>query len=196
MEQADTSMETVIRGWIGEDKVEDQRRTGQSTAQVQRLQQMRGAAAGATVPQPAMNLMDARLGKPPVFRGDETKGKNGYFKFRSYRTGDSHRRSSMGTLGRRTDPGLAKPVSDPGDADGGSGTPYRARGARINGAEALRLLHRRYNPLTQERMLAKLNEVLQVDLGTDERTYMDTVDWWEQRIHEFETMSRKSCRTS
>ena len=43
-----------------------------------------------------------------------------------------------------------------------------------NGAEALRLMYRRYNPLTrksQVRMLAELNEVLQVDLSTDERTY-------------------------
>ena len=56
-----------------------------------------------------------------------------------------------------------------------------------DGAEALRLLLRRYNPLTQVRTLAKLNEVLQVDLGTDERTYMDNVFQWEQRIHEFET---------
>ena len=41
-------------------------------------------------------------------------------------------------------------------------------------------------------MLAMLNEVLQVDLGTDERTYMDNVVQWEQRIQEFETMSRET----
>ena len=58
-----------------------------------------------------------------------------------------------------------------------------------NGAEALRLMYRRYNPLTQGRMLAKLNEVLQVDLVTDERTCMDNNVQWRQRIHEFETMS-------
>ena len=49
------------------------------------------------------------------------------------RTGDSHRGSSTrtdghDTLGRRTEPGLGTPVSNPGDADGGSGTPYRASG--------------------------------------------------------------------
>ena len=60
-------METVIRGWITEARVEDQRRIGELTAQVQRLQQMRGAAAGATVPQPAMNLMDAKLEKATSF---------------------------------------------------------------------------------------------------------------------------------
>ena len=61
-----------------------------------------------------------------------------------------------------------------------------------NGAEALRLLYRRYNPLTQGRLLARLNEVLQVDLGTDERAYMEQVVQWEQRVHEFETVSRET----
>ena len=108
------------------------------------------------------------------------------------RSGDSHRGSTTrtdghDTLGRRTDPGLAKPVSDPGDVDGIMHAVHDS-----NGAEALRLLHRRYNPLTQESMLAKLNEVLQIDLGTDERTYMDNVVLWEQRIHEFETTSRET----
>ena len=62
------------------------------TAQVQRLQQMRGSAAGATVPQQAMNLMDARPGKPPVFRGEDTKWQGWYFKFRAYMlcSGDRH----------------------------------------------------------------------------------------------------------
>ena len=59
-----------------------------------------------------------------------------------------------------------------------------------NGAETLRLLHRRYNPLSRRGMLAKLNEVLAVDLGTDGRTYRNSVVQWEHRIHEFETMSR------
>ena len=61
-----------------------------------------------------------------------------------------------------------------------------------NGAEALRQSYRRHNPLTQGRMLAKLSEVLQVDLGTDERTYIDHVVQWEQRMHEFVTKSRKT----
>ena len=46
--------------------------------------------------------------------------------------------------------------------------------------------------LTQGRMLAKLNEVLQFALGTDERTFMDHVAQREQRIHEFATMSRET----
>ena len=62
-----------------------------------------------------------------------------------------------------------------------------------NEAGALRLLYRRYNPLTQGRMLARLNEVLQVDLGTDERASVDHVVQWEQRIHEFVTMSRENA---
>ena len=61
-----------------------------------------------------------------------------------------------------------------------------------NRAEALRLMYRRYNPLTQGRMLVKLNELLQVDMGTDERTYMDHVVQWEQQTHEFEATSREN----
>ena len=63
-----------------------------------------------------------------------------------------------------------------------------------NGAEALRLMYRRYNPLTQGRMSAKLNEMLQTDLGTDKRTFMDNVALWDQRILGFETMSREKLR--
>ena len=37
-------------------------------------------------------------------------------------------------------------------------------------------------------LLARLNEVLQVDLDTDERAYVDQGAQWEQGIHEFETM--------
>ena len=112
------------------------------------------------------------------------------------RTGDSHRGSSTrtdghDTLGRRTDPGFVKLVSDLGGAVGGSGTPFRARGARLQRCRSTAVVHRRCNPLTQGRILAKLNEVLQVDVGTDERTYMDNVVQFEQRIQEFETMSRE-----
>ena len=84
MESTDQNMESVIRGWIGEAALGDQRRIGELTAQVQRLQQVSGAAAGATVAQPATNLPDTRLGKPPVFPGEETKWREFYFKFRAY----------------------------------------------------------------------------------------------------------------
>ena len=61
-----------------------------------------------------------------------------------------------------------------------------------NGAEALRLMYRRYNLLTQGRKLAKLNEMLQVDVGTDERTYMDHAVRWQQWAHEYGTLSRET----
>ena len=37
-------------------------------------------------------------------------------------------------------------------------------------------------------MMARLNEVLLVDWGTDERTDVEYVAQWEQRSHEFETV--------
>ena len=177
-----TSMETVMRGWIGEARVEDQ-------PQVERLQQMRGAEAGAAVRQPASNLLDARQGKPPVFRGEETKWQEWYFKFRAYIvcSGDRH-------------PDLVTAIEDPTQRPMDT-TRWDAEQIQVsrhlylilvmlteepalrivqavqdsNGAEALRLLHRMYHLLTQGRMSANLNEVLQIDLGTDERKYTRNV---------------------
>ena len=40
--------------------------------------------------------------------------------------------------------------------------------------------------------MARLNEVLQVDWGTDERIDVDYVAQWEQRTHEFETIARET----
>ena len=186
-------------------RLEDQCRSRELTAQVQRHQQVRGAAAGKAVTQPATNFLDTELGKPPVFRGEETKWQEWYFQVQSVhhvqrrqvsRTGDSHRGSSTRTdghdaLGRRTDPGLPTPVSDRVLTEDAALRIVQAV-HDSNGAEALRLMCRRYNPLHKERMLAKLHEVLQVDLGTDERTYMYNVVQWEQQIHEFGTMSRET----
>ena len=205
MEPTDQNMESVIRGWIGEAKLKDQRRVGELTAEVQRLQQVRGAAARTAMTQPATNLLDTRLGKPPVFRGEETKWQEWYFKFRAYIMCSGDRYPELVTA-------MEDPTQGPMDT-----TRWEAEQIEVSrhlylilvmlteesavrivqahdssGAQALRLMYRRYNPLMQERMLAKLNEVLQVDLGTDERTYMDDVVQWEQWIHEFETMSRET----
>ena len=60
MEPTDQNMESVIRGWIGEARLEDQLRPGELTTQVQRLQLVRGAAAGTAVTQLATNLLDTR----------------------------------------------------------------------------------------------------------------------------------------
>ena len=43
-------------------------------------------------------------------------------------------------------------------------------------------------------MMARLSEVLHVDWDTDERTDVDCVAQWEQRLHEFETMAREMLR--
>ena len=79
------------------------------------------------------------------------------------RTVDSHRRSSTRTDGHDT-PGRS--------TDSGLARPVSDPGVSDAGNGTP-------YPLTQ------------VDLGTDERTYMDNDVRWEQRIHEFETMSRE-----
>ena len=160
-------MEAVIRGWIGEARVGDQGRIGELTAQVQRVQQTQAAAAGAG-PQPTTNVLDMVLGKPPVFRGEEEIWQEWHFKFRTYImcSGDRY-------------PYLVRAVEDP--AQGTMDTTLWGEeqiqvsrhlylilvmltedaALRIvqavhdsNGAEALRLMYRRYNPLTQGIMLA------------------------------------------
>ena len=162
---------------------------------------MRGAAAGAAATQQATNL-----GKPPVFHGEETKWQEWYFKFGTYImcSGDMYPELVTATK----DSAQGPMDTSRWDAEQSQVSQHlylilvmltEEAALRIvqavhdsNGAEALRLLHRRSYPLTQGRMLAKLNEVLQVDFGTDERAYMDNVVQWEQRVHEFETMSRET----
>ena len=77
--------------WMDRVRCEYQRRIGELTASVQRLQQSRARAAGA-VPQPKTNILDTKLGKPPILRGDETNWQEWYFKFREYTmcTGDKY----------------------------------------------------------------------------------------------------------
>ena len=128
-------MEAVIRGWIGEARVEDQRRVGEPTAQVQRL-----PATGAAVPQPTTNLLDARLEKTPVFRGEETKWQEWYFKFRAYIMCSGDRYPKLVTA--IEDPAQGPMDTTRWDAEQiqvsrhlylilvrGIGTPYRASGA-------------------------------------------------------------------
>ena len=133
--------------------------------------------SGTAVTQPATNL----LGKPPVFRGEETKWQEWYFKFRA---------CIMCKGDRYLD--LVAAVEDP--AQGTMDTMLWD----LEQVQVLRHLYLALVMLTENavlthgRMLAKLNEVLQFELGTDERTFMDHVAQREQRIHEFETVSRET----
>ena len=149
-------------------------------------------------------MLDTTLGKPSVFRSEESRWQEWYVEFREYImcSGDRY-------------PDLVTAVEDPaqGTMDTTRWDPEQIQVSRhlclilvmltedaalrivqavhdSSRAEALGLMYRRYNPLTQGRMLAKLNEVLQVDLGTDERAYMDNVVQWKQRIHECENVTR------
>ena len=153
-------MEAMIRGLIGEARAEDQQRIGELTAEVQRMQQARDAPAVAA----ARNIHDPNLGKPPVFRGEE----EWYLKYRAY----------ILCMGER-EPSMVAAVKDPaqGPMTMANWAPDQSQVSRqlylilvmlteeaalrivqavhdSNWAEALRLLYRRYNPLTQGRVLA------------------------------------------
>ena len=109
--------------------------------------------------------MDARLGKPPVFRCEETKWKEWYFKFRAYIMCSGDRYPDLVTA--IEDPAQGPMVTTRWDAEQiqvsrnlclilvmltDEAALCIVQAVRdSNGAEALRLLHRRYNPLTQGR---------------------------------------------
>jgi hypothetical protein len=47
------------------------------------------------------------------------------------------------------------------------------------------------DPVTQGRVLATLNGILQADFGADEVGFMDRLTQWDQKVQEFEQMSRE-----
>lgn len=132
--------------------------------------------------------MDTRIGRPLVFAGDE-KWEEWYFKYwaEAVCSGAAHAQPVTVVDGR------GGTTTEPKDFSAGHRDVARylylmlvmlAEGnARAlvesvpdnNGAEALRPLLQRYSPVTQGQVLAKLNEVMQVVLGEDERGYMDRV---------------------
>ena len=127
----DQNMEDVICGWISEARVEDQRRIRELTAQVQRLQQGRGAAAGTVVLQPTTHFLDTRLGRPPVFRGDDSKWQEEYFMFRAYIMSSGDRFPNLVTSVEDPAQGTMDTTrwSESGDVDGRCSTQGCASGA-------------------------------------------------------------------
>ena len=83
-------------------------------------------------------------------------------------------------------------VSDSGDADGRYGTPHCPSG----GLQRSRCTATGASKQSSDAGKMQLNDVLQVYLATDERSHIDHVVQWKQRIHEFETTSRETCQTS
>jgi hypothetical protein len=55
-----------------------------------------------------------------------------------------------------------------------------------NGFEAYRQLHKRYNPKSYGRALARLTVILSFDFGEDPRTFLDKITEWERLISDYE----------
>ena len=156
LSEPDEDMKILIREVIGEAR-RDQRRHGEMTAQVQKLQQVRGAAAMTAARQSTTKFRDTRLRESQVFRGRGTKRQEWYFEC----SGDRY-------LGSGTE------VDD---------TSQRTMDTTRWEDEQTQVSRHWFL------ILAKRKEVLQVDLGTDERTCTDRAVQWEERIREFETVS-------
>ncbi len=65
-----------------------------------------------------------------------------------------------------------------------------------NSLEALQRLTNRLNPVTQDRVLSILNTILQVDLGADEKMFMDRLLNVGRRSLSSSTLAVRFCRTS
>ena len=194
-------METHTRAMI-----EEARRSDQDT--ITRLVQQLAVPSTGPPSRPSAswnsNFLDMRLGKPEVFAGKEAKWEEWYFKFKAYMTSVGGNYASLLAACETTNREIKITDLDEDDA-AQSRKLYLAlvmltsdAALRIvqsvtdnNGLEALRRLTRRFNPVTQGRVLATLNAILQVDLGGDEAVLMDRVVQWEEKITEFEQLSRE-----
>ena len=194
-------MEGAVRRLVEEARQTD---TAMIAGLQQQLQQVSLQASRRDGGSAVVSLLDTRLGKPEVFTGKEAKWEAWYFKFRAYMS------SMGGTMASLL--GVAEADKEVQLATLGSEDTAAARrlflalvmltddaALRIvqsvtdeNGIEALRRLLKRFNPVTQGRVLAVLNSILQVDLGSDELTMMDKVVQWEQEVAEFEKLSRET----
>ena len=198
------TLEGAVRGLADQARNANAQRLRDLEQEVQTLRTQAGAPAP---PHPSRgDPPDARLGKPTVFTGHEGKWDQWYFKARAY----------LMCMGGAY-PAMIAAAEAPLDTDVSFSamTPEEGSTARklflalvmlteesalrlvqtvqdSNGVEALRRLLQRFNPITQGRVLATLNGILQADFGADEVGFLDRLTQWDQKVQEFEQMSRQS----
>ena len=174
------TLEGAVRGLADQARHANAQRLRDLEQEVQMLRTQAGAPAP---PHPSRgDPPDARLGKPTVFTGHEGKWDQWYFKARAY----------LMCMGGAY-PAMIAAAEAPLDTDVSFSamTPEEGSTARklflalvmlteesalrlvqtvqdSNGVEALRRLLQRFNPITQGRVLATLNGILQADFGADE----------------------------
>ena len=159
---------------------------------------------GADVPPPTTpagrGIIDTRIGKPPVFSGDESTWGDWSFKLRSYvsvvdlQLGRMMEAAELAAHASVWIP--SEPLNQDMDAQLRyllvmltSGPALQIIRQQPSGVQAFRDLARRYNPRSQARSLAQLQEIMHFDFGQEPAGVTDRMIVFERLVGEYETSS-------
>ena len=145
-------------------------------------------------------IIDTRIGKPPVFSGDESTWGDWSFNLRSnvsvvdLQLGRMMEASELAAHANTWIP--SEPLNQDMDAQLTyllvmltSGPALQIIRQQLSGEQAFRDLARRYNPRSQARLLAQLQEIMQFDFGQEPAGVPDRMIVWEILVGECETSS-------
>ena len=148
-------------------------------------------------------IIDTRIGKPPVFSGDESTWSDWSFKLRScVSVVDLQLGRMMEEVGQHTQihgyrvwiP--SEPLNQDMDVQLRyllvmltSGPALQITRQQPSGVQAFRDLARRYNPRSQARSLAQLQEIVHFDFGQEPAGVTDRMIVFERLVAEYETSS-------
>ena len=159
---------------------------------------------GADVPPPTTpagrGIIDTRIGKPPVFSGDESTWGDWSFKLRScvsvldLQLGRMMEAAELAAHASVWIP--SEPLNQDMDAQLRyllvmltSGPALQIIRQQPSGVQAFRDLARRYNPRSQARSLAQLQEIMHFDFGQEPAGVTDRTIVFERLVGEYETSS-------
>ena len=161
-------------------------------------------SGGADAPPPTIpagrGIIDTRIGKPPVFSRDESTRSDWSFKLRSYvsvvdlQLGRMMEAAELAAHASVWIP--SEPLNQDMDAQLRcllvmltSGPALQIIRQQPSGVQAFRDLARRYNPRSQARSLAQLQEIMHFDFGQEPAGVTDQMIVFERLVKEYETSS-------
>ena len=153
-------------------------------------------------PPAGRGIIDTRIGKPPVFSGDENTWGDWSFKLRSYvsvvdlQLGQMMEAAELAAHANAWLPSV--PLNQDMDAQLRnllvmltSGPALQIIRQQPSGVQAFRDLGRRYNPRSQARSLAQLQELMHFDFGQEPAGVTDRLIVFERLVGEYEISSVK-----
>ena len=151
-------------------------------------------------PPAGRGIIDTRIGKPPVFSGDENTWGDWSFKLRSYvsvvdlQLGQMMEAAELAAHANAWLPSV--PLNQDMDAQLRyllvmltSGPALQIIRQQPSGVQAFRDLARRYNPRSQARSLAQLQELIHFDFGQEPAGVTDRLIVFERLVGEYEISS-------